>query len=85
MVPDETNVTVWDIAARYDNTFDDFKVSGAIAYSEPADDQQLYDGSISILHDPSGISLTVAAAYSDEAGDRRTVRLREAGLSGRFL
>ena len=49
--------------------FDDFKVSGAIAYSEPSVDQQLFDGSISILHDPSGISLTVAAAYSDEAID----------------
>ncbi len=66
IVPVETNVTVWDVALRYDNTFDDFKVSGAVAYSEPADNQQLYDGSFSILHDPSGISLTVAAGYSDE-------------------
>ena len=66
VVPTETNVTVWDIAARYENTFDDFKVAGAIAYSEPGDDQQLFDGSVSVLHEPTGISLTVAAAYSDE-------------------
>jgi Gram-negative porin len=66
VVPTETHVTVWDIAARYENTLDDFKVSGAIAYSEPGDDQQLFDGSISVLHEPTGISLTVAAAYSDE-------------------
>ena len=72
IVPTETDVTVWDIAARYDNTFDEFKVSAAIAYSEPGEDQELYDGSISVLHDPTGISLTVAAAYSDkEAVDGR--------------
>ncbi len=72
IVPTETDVTVWDIAARYENTFDDFRVSAAIAYSEPGEDQELYDGSISVLHDPTGISLTVAAAYSDkEAVDGR--------------
>ena len=51
---------------RYENTFDEFKVSGALAYSEPGDDQSLYDGSVSVLHEPTGISLTLAAAYSDE-------------------
>jgi hypothetical protein len=72
IVPTETDVTVWDVAARYDNTFDEFRVSAAIAYSEPGEDQELYDGSISVLHDPTGISLTVAAAYSDkEAVDGR--------------
>ena len=72
VVPTETDVTVWDVAARYENTLDDFKVSGAIAYSEPGDDQKLYDGSLSILHNPTGISLTIAAAFSDkEAADGR--------------
>ena len=67
VVPTETDVTVWDVAARYDQTYDEFKVSAAVAYSEPAEDQNLYDGSVSVLHVPSGISLTVAAAYSDES------------------
>ena len=66
VVPTETDVNVWDIAMRYENTFDEFKVSGALAYSEPGDDQSLYDGSVSVLHEPTGISLTLAAAYSDE-------------------
>ena len=66
VVPDETNVTVWDIAARYDNTFEDVKVSGAVAYSRPGDDQNLVDASVSFLHEPTGLSLTLAAAYSDE-------------------
>ena len=60
MVPDETNVTVWDIAARYDNTIDDFKVAGAVAFSEPGEDHRSYDGSVSFLHEPTGLSLTVA-------------------------
>ena len=49
-----------------EKTFDEFKVSAALAYSEPGDDQNLYDGSVLVLHVPSGISLTLAAAYSDE-------------------
>lgn len=66
VVPDQTHETVWDIAARYDKTYEDFKVSAALAYSEPGDDQSLIDGSVSVLHQPSGLSVTVAAAYSDE-------------------
>lgn len=66
VVPTDTDVTVWDIAARYDNTIEDYKVSSAIAFSRPGDDQNLFDGSVSILHEPTGLSLTVAAAYSDE-------------------
>ncbi|SJM34945.1 porin [Mesorhizobium delmotii] len=65
-VPVETDITVWDIAARYDNTFGDFKVAAAVAYSEPTEDDSLYDGSVSFLHEPTGLSLTLAAAYSDE-------------------
>jgi hypothetical protein len=62
IVPTTTDVTVWDVAARYDNTLGDYSVSGAVAFSKPADDQSLYDGSISILHDPTGLSITLAAA-----------------------
>ena len=85
MVPDVTDLTVWDIAARYDNTFDDFKVSGAVAYSEPADDQHLYDGSISFLHDPTGISLTLRPPYSDEDGDRRRYGYVKLGYQADFF
>jgi hypothetical protein len=66
VVPNETDITVWDIAARSDNTIGDFKVAAAIAYSEPTDDDSLYDGSVSFRHEPTGLSLTLAAAYSDK-------------------
>ncbi|MDQ6436381.1 porin [Mesorhizobium sp. LHD-90] len=66
LVPVETDITVWDIAARYDNTFGDYKFAAAVAFSQPNRDEGLYDGSFSILHEPTGLSLTLAAAYSDE-------------------
>jgi hypothetical protein len=66
VTPSTTGVTVWDVAALYDNTFGDYKVGGAVAFSQPGEDQNLYDGSISVLHEPTGLSITFAAAYSDE-------------------
>lgn len=66
VVPTETDITVWDVAARYEKTIQDFEVAGAVAFSKPDGDQSLIDGSISLLHVPTGLSLTVAAAYSDE-------------------
>ena len=65
IVPDVTHLTVWDIAAKYENTLGNYEVAGAIAYSRPNTDELLVDGSISVLHDPSGLNLTVAGAYSD--------------------
>lgn len=66
VVPTKTETWVWDIAARYENTFGDFKVAGAAAFSRPSEDDELYDGSVSVLHEPTGLSITLAAAYSDE-------------------
>jgi hypothetical protein len=69
VVPETTNVTVWDMALRYDETIGDVKVSGALAFSRPGDGNSIYDGSISLLHQPTGLSLTLAAGYSDTESD----------------
>jgi len=66
VVPDPTEVAVWDIALRYDQTIDDVKVSGALAFSRPGDGNSIYDASVSLLHQPTGLSLTLAAGYSDK-------------------
>ncbi|WP_244499466.1 porin [Rhizobium sp. AC44/96] len=72
VVPDPTDVAVWDIALRYDQTIEDVKVSGALAFSRPGDSNSIYDASVSLLHQPTGLSLTLAAGYSDkEAIDGR--------------
>ncbi|WP_082530241.1 porin [Rhizobium sp. Root1203] len=69
VVPETTNVTVWDMALRYDETIGDVKVSGALAFSRPGGGNSIYDGSISLLHQPTGLSLTLAAGYSDTESD----------------
>ena len=67
VIPNESPyVTVWDVAAKYEKTIGDYKIAGGVAFSRPGDDDNLYDGSVSILHEPTGLSVTLAAAYSDE-------------------
>jgi hypothetical protein len=66
VVPETTDVTVWDMAARYDETYDSFKLGAALAFSRPGDGNSLYDASVSVLHLTTGLSLTLAAGYSDK-------------------
>ncbi|WP_223217190.1 hypothetical protein [Rhizobium cauense] len=66
VVPDPTHIAVWDLALRYDETINDVKVSGALAFSRPGEGDSIYDASISLLHQPTGLSLTLAAGYSDK-------------------
>lgn len=66
VVPETTDVTVWDMAVRYNETYDAFKVSAALAFSKPGGSNSIYDGSVSILHLDTGLSLTLAAGYSDK-------------------
>ncbi|MDC9826475.1 hypothetical protein PRN20_22285 [Devosia sp. ZB163] len=65
IVPTITDIPVWDVAARYEKELGDFKVGGAAAVSVPGEDVVLLDGSISVLHTPSGISITLAGAVEE--------------------
>ena len=52
-------------------------LSTGIAWSEDEDDETLVNGSLSLLHEPSGWNLTLAAARgSERGGDDRDPRLR---------
>jgi hypothetical protein len=62
IVPTKSGVTVWDVAAKYNWTNDQYKVSAALAYYYPGGNTYgTVDGSASALHIPSGMSLTVAS------------------------
>lgn len=74
MIPEETGVYVWDIALRYAGEFGAFKVASAVAYSDTGSANR-YDGSVSLLHVPSGVSVTGAIGYN--AGDD--------GVDGRYF
>lgn len=59
----ERDDPLYDIAAVYSGDFDQLKLGAAIAYSRnDSSDLDILSGSISGLHKPTGISLTLAAA-----------------------
>jgi hypothetical protein len=54
----------WDIALWYSDKLGSFKAAGGVAYSYVQSMLQLIDGSFSILHEPTGLNLTVSGAYT---------------------
>ena len=55
----------WDVALRYAGEFGAIRVAAAIAHGEDNGDDKHTNGSASILHTPTGLSLTVAAGQED--------------------
>lgn len=66
---------IYDIAARYKGDFGAYKFDSAIAFAVAPNDDEIVDGSASVLHE-SGVSLTLAGGSvdrDDDADDRDTV------------
>lgn len=74
VVPEVIGDDVWDLALRYAGDSGGFKVAAAAAYSNTGT-SDLFDGSASILHVATGISITGAAGYN----------AADAGFDGRYL
>lgn len=56
----------YDVAATYSGDFDEFAIAGAISVSRnEASDITILAGSVSGLHEPTGLSLTLAAGQED--------------------
>ncbi|MEM9107541.1 MAG: hypothetical protein AAGC96_17990, partial [Pseudomonadota bacterium] len=73
LVPNERDDLGWDVALRHSGTVADIKFASAIAFSRNFDgDRQVISGSASALHEPSGISATVAAGWtkSEDSPDK---------------
>jgi hypothetical protein len=68
IVPSQTNVTEWDVAAQYSKRHGEFDISGGLAYSHAGGNTHGINGSVSSLHVPSGISLTFASAVEFQPG-----------------
>jgi hypothetical protein len=59
----EKDAPLYDIAATYSGSFDEIELDAAVGYAWNTDsDIETLSGSISGLHKPTGISLTLAAA-----------------------
>lgn len=72
ILKDDDN-TYYDIALRYANTIGEVKVAAAIGYGvtdkpDGGDDVETVMGSVSALHQPSGISMTLAAGEQIDSG-----------------
>ncbi len=57
---------LYDIAATYEGEFDDFKVVAQTAYSWKGSDITIFSASGSVLHMPTGLSVTAAAGGQDK-------------------
>lgn len=60
----------WDAALRYAGEFGAFRAEGAVAYSNNQNDEDLINGSVSVLHKDTGLSLTFAAGEEQDANER---------------
>ena len=58
---------LYDIAAVYEGEFNDFKIVAQTAYAWKGSETTIFDGSGSILHVPTGLSLTAAAGTQDKS------------------
>jgi hypothetical protein len=56
---------IYDVAARYNSTLGAFKVGAALAYSVNTSDDETINGSVSLLHQDTGLSLTLAGGSTD--------------------
>ncbi len=69
---------VWDVALTFEKELGEFEVAAGIAYRQNQDndgadelDQDTINGSISVLHNPTGLNVTFAAGqreFNDEPG-----------------
>ena len=72
----ETGDEFYDVAARYKGNFGAVKVDSALAYVQTPNDDEIVNGSVSFLHEDSGLSLTLAGAtmeFDDPTDDRDTL------------
>jgi hypothetical protein len=66
--PSVRDQDLYDIAATYETKSDQFQFLAQTAYSWKGSDTTILDGSGSLLHLPTGLSVTAAAGRQDEAG-----------------
>ncbi|MEM8570160.1 MAG: porin [Pseudomonadota bacterium] len=62
--------SIYDIAATYEGSFETFEIGAAVGYAQDdGADQATYAGSVSGLHTPTGLSLTLATGGRDSDDD----------------
>lgn len=65
---DIRDINQYDAAIRYENKFDAFQIKGGIGYAANDDDLTTWAGSVSALHNATGINGTLAMGTRDNDG-----------------
>lgn len=63
-----------DLALRYENTHGDYRISGGLGYAFK-EDREVTSGSLSLVHLPSGLTVTTASGRSTAGGSYGYVKL----------
>lgn len=84
VVTSSGNPTVGDLALTYAGRHGDFKFTGAAAISWPGSSTARINGSFSMLHNPTGISVTVAGGYEDLSGQTPNFQYLKLGYQTRL-
>jgi hypothetical protein len=82
---DERDINQYDVSLNYEGAFETFEVAAGIGYYADDEDAEIWAGSASALHTPTGINGTFAAGAQDFDGDNGTYWYGKLGLLRRFL
>ena len=86
VIPSRSGDTVWDVALKYNVTTADYKLAAAIAFSDPGGSSRgILDGSASVLHAPTGWSLTVAGGYEKQSTRDRQFGYAKLGHQAQYV
>ncbi|MEP2783785.1 MAG: porin [Pseudoruegeria sp.] len=73
-----------DVAVRYGKSYGDYEVDSGLGYSWNGSDEEVLSGSASVLHRPTGLSLSAAAGQTDD-GDTSSYGYVKAGYQQDFF
>ncbi len=82
---DDRDINQYDVALIYERAYDSFEVGAGIGYYANDDDAEVWAGSVSALHTPTGVNGTFAAGTQDFESDSSTYWYGKLGLLREFV
>jgi hypothetical protein len=81
----DRDINQYDVSLNYANEYETFEVAGGVGYYANDDDAEVWAGSVSTLHTPTGINGTFAAGTQDFEGDKSSYWYGKLGLLRQFV
>jgi len=77
---EERDINQYDVSLNYENELEAFEVAAGIGYYADDDDAEVWAGSASALHTPTGVNGTFAAGTQDSDGGKGSYWYGKLGL-----